>query len=265
MSKGQRRQVTDIWGVIHPADSLRFESEAVPRHRAHLRRPAQGNVRAEDVSCDAGADAVRGRARLHRQFRSTAWAPTTDRRRSTTSSWQNLGDAGLPDRILWHKAVADETRRTTTSAQRGRSTAPRPERPERSMGALLFHPGVLLSAAVAQLPAATTTAWTRSGGTSSGWAGRSASTTARSSNVDNAHLLEGKLLLILPELDTNVDPSSTMQVVDALIDADKDFDFLMVPGADHGSGGAYGARKRNDFFVEHLLGVEPPDWNRVAN
>jgi len=27
-------------------------------------------------------------------------------------------------------------------------------------------------------------------------------------------------------------------------------------------GGAYGERKRNDFFVRNLLGVEPPDWNR---
>jgi dipeptidyl aminopeptidase/acylaminoacyl peptidase len=86
---------------------------------------------------------------------------------------------------------------------------------------------------------------------------------AASSNVDNAHLLQGKLLLILPEMDTNVDPSSTLQVVNALIEADKDFDFLMVPGADHGIGGRYGIRKRNDFFVRHLLGVEPPDWNRT--
>ncbi len=84
---------------------------------------------------------------------------------------------------------------------------------------------------------------------------------AASSNVENAYRLEGELLLIVPEMDTNVDPSSTLQVVDALIEAGKDFDFLMVPGADHGMGGDYGARKRNDFFVQHLLGVEPPDWN----
>ena len=84
-----------------------------------------------------------------------------------------------------------------------------------------------------------------------------------SSNVENAHLLEGDLLLILPEMDTNVDPSSTLQVVNALIEAGKDFDFLMVPGADHGIGGDFGVRKRNDFFVQHLLGVEPPAWNRI--
>ncbi|MFH1763530.1 MAG: prolyl oligopeptidase family serine peptidase, partial [Gemmatimonadota bacterium] len=86
-----------------------------------------------------------------------------------------------------------------------------------------------------------------------------------SSNVVNAHKLQGKLFLLVPEMDTNVDPSSTMQVVDALIEAEKDFDFLMVPGANHGSGGSFGVRKRYDFFVRHLVGVEPPDWNRMVN
>ncbi|HAL05209.1 MAG TPA: peptidase S9, partial [Verrucomicrobiales bacterium] len=78
------------------------------------------------------------------------------------------------------------------------------------------------------------------------------------SNVTNAHRLQGKLLLTVGELDTNVDPSSTYQVVDALIRADKDFEFLMVPGAGHGVGESrYAARRRMDFFVRHLLGVEP--------
>ena len=78
------------------------------------------------------------------------------------------------------------------------------------------------------------------------------------SNVTNAHRLEGKLLLTVGELDTNVDPSSTYQVVDALIKADKDFEFLMMPGAGHGVGESkYAARRRMDFFVRHLLGVEP--------
>ena len=54
---------------------------------------------------------------------------------------------------------------------------------------------------------------------------------AASSNVDNAHRLRGKLLLIVGEMDTNVDPSSTYQVVNALMKADKKFDLLVVPGA----------------------------------
>jgi putative intracellular protease/amidase len=81
--------------------------------------------------------------------------------------------------------------------------------------------------------------------------------------VDNAHRLEGKLLLVVGEMDTNVDPASTFQVVNALIKAGKKFDLLFVPGGGHGAGGAYGQRLLQDFFVHHLLGVEPPDWNRA--
>ena len=59
---------------------------------------------------------------------------------------------------------------------------------------------------------------------------------AASSNVDNAYRLQGKLLLIVGEMDKNVDPASTMQVVNALIKADKTFDLLVIPGAGHTSG-----------------------------
>lgn len=78
------------------------------------------------------------------------------------------------------------------------------------------------------------------------------------SNVTQAHRLQGKLLLIVGEMDRNVDPTSTMQVVNALIKADKDFDLLVVPGGGHGiAESPYGQRRRKDFFVRHLLGVEP--------
>ena len=175
-------------------------------------------------------------------------------------SWKNIGDAGFPDRKLWHQAVADEYDYYDISQVGIYGTS---AGGQNSMGALLFHPefySVAVSAAGCHDNRMDKIWWNEL------WMSWPLGPHySASSNVDNAHLLQGKLLLILPELDTNVDPSSTMQVVDALIDADKDFDFLMVPGADHGSGGAYGARKRNDFFVEHLLGVEPPNWNRVAN
>ena len=76
--------------------------------------------------------------------------------------------------------------------------------------------------------------------------------------LHQAHRLQGKLLLTVGELDRNVDPASTMQVVDALIKADKDFDMLVIPGAGHGVGESpYGKRRRRDYFVRHLLGVEP--------
>jgi hypothetical protein len=49
-----------------------------------------------------------------------------------------------------------------------------------------------------------------------------------------------------------------MQVVNALIKADKDFELVVFPGANHGAGsGRYGVRRRHDFFVRNLLGVEP--------
>jgi dipeptidyl aminopeptidase/acylaminoacyl peptidase len=85
---------------------------------------------------------------------------------------------------------------------------------------------------------------------------------AACSNVDNAAKLEGKLLLIVGEMDTNVDPSSTMQVVNALIKANKVFDLLVIPGGGHGMGGAYGERKMYDFFVRNLLGANTPEWNK---
>ena len=61
-----------------------------------------------------------------------------------------------------------------------------------------------------------------------------------SSNVDNAWRLKGKLMLIVGELDQNVDPASTLQVVNALIKANKMFDLLIVPGEGHGAGRTVG-------------------------
>jgi hypothetical protein len=90
------------------------------------------------------------------------------------------------------------------------------------------------------------------------WLGTMGPHYAENSNVTHAHKLTGKLLLTFGELDRNVDPASTTQVVNALIKADKDSDLLIVPGAGHGAGESpYAARRRMDFFVRHLHGVEP--------
>jgi len=56
-----------------------------------------------------------------------------------------------------------------------------------------------------------------------------------------------------------------MQVVNKLIQANKNFDLLVIPNADHTNGGAYGDHKRFDFFVHHLRGLEPPSWNAPPN
>ena len=78
------------------------------------------------------------------------------------------------------------------------------------------------------------------------------------SNVTNAHKLEGKLMLVVGELDKNVDPASTMQVVNALVKANKDFDLIVMPGVGHGAMGTrYAKRRAYDFFVRNILKVEP--------
>jgi dipeptidyl aminopeptidase/acylaminoacyl peptidase len=88
---------------------------------------------------------------------------------------------------------------------------------------------------------------------------------AKQSNVTDAHKLQGKLMLMHGESDTNVYASlSTMKVIDALIKADKDFDLVVLPGRNHAIDSPYVNRRRNDFFVRHLLGVEPPHRNDAA-
>jgi dipeptidyl aminopeptidase/acylaminoacyl peptidase len=75
-----------------------------------------------------------------------------------------------------------------------------------------------------------------------------------SSNVEDAPKLQGKLLLIVGELDTNVDPASTTQVVGALQKAGKSFDFMPIIGVGHGAAETpYGTRLRNEFLVRHLM------------
>lgn len=85
------------------------------------------------------------------------------------------------------------------------------------------------------------------------------------SNPDIADRLQGQLLLIHGEMDDNVHPHLTMRLVDRLIAANKDFDLLIVPGADHTFVGylGYTARRRWDFFVRHLKGMEPPAGYRI--
>ncbi|GBC77273.1 Prolyl tripeptidyl peptidase [bacterium HR08] len=171
-------------------------------------------------------------------------------------AWKNLRDAGFPDRILWHKAVAakyshyDITRVGIYGHSAGGQNA---------LAALLFHPDfykVAVSSCGCHDNRMDKIWWNEQ------WMGWPVGPHyAESSNVENAHRLRGKVLLIVGELDTNVDPASTLQVVNALIKANKTFDLLVLPGQGHTMGGTYGTRKMYDFFVHHLLGVEPPDWN----
>ncbi|WP_321438302.1 DPP IV N-terminal domain-containing protein [uncultured Bacteroides sp.] len=83
------------------------------------------------------------------------------------------------------------------------------------------------------------------------------------SNVENAHLLKTPLMLVVGEMDDNVDPSTTMQVVNALIKSNKNFELVVLPGSNHTLGGEYGEHKRYDFFVKNLMGVNPPAWDAI--
>ena len=81
-------------------------------------------------------------------------------------------------------------------------------------------------------------------------------------NPTHAANLEGKLFLIHGEMDDNATPHGTMRLVDALIAANKDFDLLIIPNAEHSvfHNKAYFVRKRWDFFVRHLMGETPPKY-----
>jgi dipeptidyl aminopeptidase/acylaminoacyl peptidase len=79
-------------------------------------------------------------------------------------------------------------------------------------------------------------------------------------NQNFAKNLKGHLLLAHGTMDTNVPPYQTLMIVDALIKANKDFELLMLPNQNHGYGSAsaYMMRRRWDFLVRWVMGVEPP-------
>ena len=163
--------------------------------------------------------------------------------------WKNLKDAGFPDRIAWIKAATqtrpwmDLSRVGIYGGSAGGQDA---------MRALLdYHD--FYKVAVADCGCHDNRMdklwWNEQ------WMGWPVDDSyARSSNVDDAHKLQGKLLLMVGELDHNVDPASTMQVVNALEKANKDFEMLVVTGSDHGSAETpYGSRRRAEFLMHNLL------------
>ena len=73
------------------------------------------------------------------------------------------------------------------------------------------------------------------------------------SNLYRVDRLKGKLLLAHGELDSNVHPSATMRLVDKLIDANKDFDLLIMPKMGHVlDEHPYWVQKRWRYFLAHL-------------
>jgi dipeptidyl aminopeptidase/acylaminoacyl peptidase len=164
--------------------------------------------------------------------------------------WKNLRDAGFPDRIAWMKAAAakhpqmDLSRVGIYGGSAGGQSA---------MGALLWHHD-FYKVAVADCGCHDNRMdkiwWNEQ------WMGWPVDKSyEESSNVVNAGLLEGKLMLIVGEMDDNVDPASTMQVAAALEKATKDFELVVVAGAHHGAGETpYGSRRRAEFLTHQLVG-----------
>jgi len=173
--------------------------------------------------------------------------------------WKNLGDAGFPDRILWMKALAakypfvDVTRVGIYGTSAGG---------QNSAGAVLFHPefyDAAVSACGCHDNRVDKQWWNEQ------WMGYPVGKHYdEQSNITNAHKLQGSLFLIVGEADENVPPESTYRVVDALIKAGKEFEFLAIPGMGHSDGGSYGRKRKRDFFVKTLLGVDPPSRNSTG-
>lgn len=175
-------------------------------------------------------------------------------------SYKNLGDAGMPDHIAAFRQLADRypyldlSRVGIYGGSAGGYGAGR---------AILEHPDFFKVAVV--------------------WAGNHDHRTDKASWIERymglpvgphyeeqanptlASNLKGKLFIIHGEMDENVPPAASLQLVDALIKANKDFDFLILPNGAHADGfHPYITRKRWDYFVKHLLGEIPPEGYKIG-
>ena len=162
--------------------------------------------------------------------------------------YKNLKDGGFPDRIAWIKAAAssrpwmDLSRVGIFGGSAGGQNA----------AAAVLHHGDFYIAAAADCGCHDNRMdklwWNEQ------WMGYPVDESyADSSNIVHANKLKGALMLSVGELDTNVDPSSTMQLVHALNEAGKDYEFLFIPGGEHGCGELeYAQRRRKAFFRRHL-------------
>lgn len=243
VAKG-RDGVTDIWGVVHWPSGLDrsrkypvIENIYAGPHSSHVPvgfRASHGQRQFTDRGFVVVQIDGMGTSNRSKQFHDVCW--------------KNLVDAGLPDRILWMRALArkhphlDLERVGIYGGSAGGQNA---------VAALLHH-GDFYKVGAADCGCHDNRMdkiwWNEL------WMGWPVGPHyAENSNVTHAAKLQGKLLLTVGELDRNVDPSSTFQLANALIQAGKDVDFLVIPGAGHGAAeGPFGRRKRMEFFVEHL-------------
>lgn len=248
-----RDGVTDIWGTIFfPTNFDRNKKYPVVEyiyagpHGSHVVKNfvvySQNFSRLADLGCIIVSIDGMGTSNRSKAFHDVCW--------------QDLKDAGFPDRILWMKAAAatrpymDLDRVGIFGTSAGGQNA---------LGALLFHGDFYKvgSASCGCHDNRMDKIWWNEQ-----WMGFPIGKHyEESSNVVNAHKLQGKLLLMVGELDDNVDPATTMQVVDELIKAKKEFEFIVLPGLNHTGGGEYGMWRMHNFFVRNLFGQTTPNWN----
>ncbi|WDM66177.1 MULTISPECIES: S9 family peptidase [Xanthomonas] len=244
---------TEIWGVIHRPQ--RFDSHQRYRVVENIYAGPQGSFVPKTFSPRVSSLTALGFA-----VAQIDGMGTNNRSRAFHDvAWRNLKDAGLPDRIAWHKAAAAQY--PWYDIEGGVGVYGTSAGGQNALGALLFHPEFYV-AGVANSGCHDNRMdkiwWNEQ------WMGWPVGPWyAESSNVENAARLQGHLLLITGDMDMNVDPASTFQVADRLIKAGKDFDLLVVPGGDHGAGGDYGRRRLLDFFVRWMQQASTPDWNRL--
>ena len=248
VAKG-RDGVTDIWGVIYrpsdfdPAKTYPvLEAIYAGPHGQHVPKsfsPFRGPQRYAELGFIVVQIDGMGTNWRSKAFHDVAW--------------KNLKDAGFPDRIAWmgaaarHEPAMDLGRVGIYGGSAGGQNA---------MRAVLDHAD-FYKAAMADCGCHDNRMdkiwWNEA------WMGYPIDESyAASSNIVDAHKLGGALLLTVGAMDRNVDPASTFQVVNALIEADKDFDLLVFPSGGHGAGGSdYGWRRTAEFFLKHLSAPSP--------
>ncbi|MFO1001309.1 MAG: DPP IV N-terminal domain-containing protein [Planctomycetaceae bacterium] len=244
VAKG-RDGVTDIWGIVHRPRNFDasksypvIENIYAGPHDHHVPKGFRPGFGHQHQIADAGFIVVQI------DGMGTAWRSKAFH----DICYRNLRDAGFPDRILWMKSLKqkvpqiDLTRVGVYGGSAGGQNA---------MAALLWH-GDFYKAAVADCGCHDNRMdkiwWNEQ------WMGVVEGNYYQdNSNMENAHRLQGSLMLVVGELDRNVDPATTTQVAKKLIDAGKDFEFLLVPGAGHGACETpWASKRRTAFFMREL-------------
>jgi dipeptidyl aminopeptidase/acylaminoacyl peptidase len=240
-----RDGTTDIWGLIHRPKSFDvakkypvIENIYAGPHDHHVPKAFRASYRHQQELADRGFIVVQidgmGTAWRSKKFHDVAF--------------NNLRDAGFPDRIAWLKAAAakfPELDLTRVGIYGGSAGG------QNSSAALLWH-GDFYRAAVSDCGCHDNRMdkiwWNEQ------WLGWPVGPQyAENSNTVNAARLQGALLLVVGELDKNVDPASTLQFASALTKAGKDYELMIVPGAGHGACETpWASRRRLEFFVKHL-------------